>query len=67
VFVGANCVVGRDPADIVAGAERMVGKESDWAPPFGDGNAAEYVLNELGFADREAAPATPGRASSRGE
>jgi UDP-N-acetylglucosamine 2-epimerase (non-hydrolysing) len=63
-FVGANIVVGRDPADIVAGAERMVRKDADWSPPFGDGHAAEYVLDELGFADREAATPAPETALS---
>jgi UDP-N-acetylglucosamine 2-epimerase (non-hydrolysing) len=48
VSVGANTVVGTDPADIVDGAREQLGKPIDWEVPFGDGNAAERILSHLG-------------------
>lgn len=59
-FVGANCIAGRRPDDIVAGAERMRSKSGDWSPPFGDGHSAEYILDHLGFErpDRGSGPQT---------
>jgi len=50
VFVGANCVAGHDPADIVAAAASMYGREGDWQSPFGDGQAAARILDALPLA-----------------
>jgi len=50
VHVGANCVAGHDPVDIVAAGLTMSGKDGDWAVPFGEGNAAERILDALGMA-----------------
>lgn len=49
VFAGANCIVGHRPDDIVAGARQMRAKGGEWDPPFGDGHAAEYILDDLGL------------------
>lgn len=47
VAVGANVVVGTDPADIIGGARRQLAKSTDWDAPFGDGNAAERILDVI--------------------
>lgn len=47
VTVGANVVVGTDPDDIVAGAREQLAKPTDWDAPFGDGNAAEQILDVI--------------------
>lgn len=47
VLVGANCIAGLDPADVLDAAERMLGKEPTWENPFGDGTAAGRILDEL--------------------
>lgn len=52
VHVGANCVAGTGSDDIVAAAERMLGKPGDWASPFGDGDAARRIMADLALADR---------------
>jgi len=61
-FVGANCIVGHRPDDIVAGARRMESKSGEWDPPFGDGHAAEHILDDVGLegqhAERRAETAT---------
>lgn len=46
-FVGANCVAGLVPEDIVAAAERMATKDGDWSSPFGDGRAAKRILDSV--------------------
>ena len=46
-FVGANCVAGVTPEEILEGAETMDGKSGDWAVPFGDGKAAERIVTLL--------------------
>lgn len=45
VSVGANVVVGTDPKSIVNGARRQLGVTTDWTAPFGDGAAAERIIN----------------------
>ena len=45
VDVGANVLVGTDPAAIVDGAERMIDRSGAWPNPFGDGTAAEEILD----------------------
>ncbi|QGX94813.1 UDP-N-acetylglucosamine 2-epimerase (non-hydrolyzing) [Haloplanus rallus] len=47
VSVGANVVVGTDPEDIVNGAIEQLHKSTDWEAPFGDGTAAEQILDIL--------------------
>lgn len=49
VYVGANCVAGHDPAEIVAAATSMRNKAADWEVPFGDGDAAERILDALAY------------------
>lgn len=45
VSVGANTVVGTAPDNIVEGARSQLDKPTDWESPFGDGNAAERILD----------------------
>lgn len=47
VHVGANCLAGVAPTEIVAAAEQMASKQSDWSAPFGDGRASERILAAL--------------------
>ena len=47
VRVGANCLAGLDPDDIVDAAARMRPKAGDWAVPFGDGRAAERIADTV--------------------
>ncbi|ADQ69366.1 UDP-N-acetylglucosamine 2-epimerase [Halogeometricum borinquense DSM 11551] len=46
-YVGANCLAGLDPDDIVEAGTMMLGKCADWDVPFGDGRAAERILDVL--------------------
>ena len=48
VEVGANRLAGADAAQIAAAAEAMIGVARDWKQPFGDGRAAERILDALG-------------------
>lgn len=48
VTVGANVVVGTDPSNILKAAERMVEVDTEWSNPFGDGTAAEQILQSIG-------------------
>ncbi|MBN2542421.1 UDP-N-acetylglucosamine 2-epimerase (non-hydrolyzing) [bacterium] len=43
--VGSNFLAGRDPEQIVKGYWEMVDKERNWENPFGDGNAAERIVD----------------------
>ena len=45
VSVGANTVVGTVPDDIVEGARTQLSKPTNWEAPFGDGKAAERILD----------------------
>jgi len=47
VHIGANCVAGHRPTEIAAAAEQMLQSESTWSNPFGDGHAAEHILDAL--------------------
>lgn len=49
-FVGANCVAGREPSEIVAAALTMREKAGNWKAPFGDGRAAARILDSLPLA-----------------
>ncbi|RDZ35266.1 MULTISPECIES: non-hydrolyzing UDP-N-acetylglucosamine 2-epimerase [Haloferax] len=45
--VGANCLSGTEPGEIVDGARTMFGTEFDWENPFGDGSAAQLILDTI--------------------
>ena len=45
VEVGANLVTGVAREAIVAGAEKMLARRSNWANPFGDGRAGERIVD----------------------
>ena len=45
VDVGANVLVGCDSRRIVEGVRRMIEVSWDWVNPYGDGKAAESILN----------------------
>jgi UDP-N-acetylglucosamine 2-epimerase (non-hydrolysing) len=45
--VGANALVGTDPDAILEGALEMIDRTSDWANPFGDGEAAERIVDAI--------------------
>lgn len=47
VEVGANVLAGASPDAIVAAARTMHTKSRDWVNPFGDGTAAEKILDVL--------------------
>ena len=47
VTVGANRVAGVDPEHVVAAATVMRDRPTDWGNPFGDGRAAERVVDAL--------------------
>ncbi|EMA45336.1 non-hydrolyzing UDP-N-acetylglucosamine 2-epimerase [Halococcus saccharolyticus] len=49
VAVGANRIVGVEPAEIVAGAREALDTPTDWENPFGDGRSAERILDAVGL------------------
>lgn len=49
VEVGANRIVGVEPETVLDGVEQMLTIEPDWENPFGDGTAAERILDGLGY------------------
>jgi UDP-N-acetylglucosamine 2-epimerase (non-hydrolysing) len=51
VRVGANCLAGLAPDDVVEAAATMLGKPGDWPVPFGDGTASKRILDALGVAE----------------
>lgn len=51
VQVGANCTAGQRPSDVAAAADRMLGDSGTWDNPFGDGQAAEYILDAVETGD----------------
>lgn len=53
VHVGANCLAGHEPSDIVAAGITMQGKGSNWEVPFGSGDAAVQILDALGLPEPE--------------
>lgn len=61
VFVGANCIAGLSPRDIVTAAEQMAPKRGRWNSPFGDGRAGWRIVSELtaGETDSEPEPTEP--------
>ncbi len=59
--IGCNILVGADPERITEGCERMLGIPRDWQQPFGDGRAAEAILDSLerhGLVERTSKAAT---------
>ena len=46
--VGANRLAGADTLRIVEAAEAMIGVARKWRQPFGDGQAAERILDAIG-------------------
>ncbi len=46
--VGSNVLAGTDPTEIVKKARYMLNKPNNWPNPFGDGKAAERIVNILG-------------------
>lgn len=47
VNVGANRIVGVESTDVLTGVTEMLTAEPDWENPFGDGRAAERILDTL--------------------
>lgn len=47
VQVGANVLAGTDSGRIVSAAERMLKAERKWNNPFGDGTAAEKIVDAI--------------------
>lgn len=47
IDVGANCLAGIDPETIVERADEMVDLDGGWDNPFGEGNAANRILETL--------------------
>lgn len=47
IEVGANILAGASPDKIVKYTELMIGKESNWTNPFGDGKAGKKIVNIL--------------------
>lgn len=45
VSVGANVLVGTDEQAILEGVKIMLGSKRDWKNPFGDGTAAQQILD----------------------
>lgn len=48
VEVGANVVAGTDPDSILAAGLGQLQAPSEWACPYGDGNAAERIVDAIG-------------------
>lgn len=45
VSVGSNVVAGTDPEEVLERVEEMWGATGDWSNPFGDGTAAEQIID----------------------
>ena len=45
IAVKSNITAGTDPNRIVSAVEEMLSRNSDWANPFGDGRAAERIVD----------------------
>ena len=61
--VGANTLAGSSPIEIRDQAIRMHGENETWTNPFGDGKAAEYILDVL-LQDSEPQPEIKSPAST---
>lgn len=49
VEVGSNNIVGVNKEEIVEGTQEMIDVDPNWKNPFGDGFAAERILDTLGY------------------
>lgn len=47
VEVGANVIAGHNPTAILGCVDRMSSRQGDWQNPFGDGDAAEQILQTV--------------------
>lgn len=47
VAAGSNVVAGREPEDILRASIKMLKSKRKWTNPFGDGNAAQHILDVL--------------------
>lgn len=47
IDVGANRIAGTDPDDVMVAVDVMRSTEREWANPFGDGNAADQIIETL--------------------
>ncbi|MFC2010286.1 non-hydrolyzing UDP-N-acetylglucosamine 2-epimerase [Chloroflexota bacterium] len=47
VEVGANILAGASPASILECTHTMLGRDKNWQNPFGDGKAAERIVNTV--------------------
>lgn len=47
IDVGANVLVGTDPEEILSGAETILDRATTWENPFGEGDAAERILETV--------------------
>ena len=45
--VGSNILAGANPDDILACTEKMISKSRIWKNPFGDGKAAERIIDHI--------------------
>jgi UDP-N-acetylglucosamine 2-epimerase (non-hydrolysing) len=45
--VGSNSLAGTDPDRVLAEVRRMLARDRDWANPFGDGKAAQRVIEAI--------------------
>lgn len=45
VEVGANCLAGVSPESILSAAQAMLAVQREWENPFGDGNAAQKIID----------------------
>ncbi|MEM3523931.1 MAG: hypothetical protein QXU11_08720 [Thermoproteota archaeon] len=43
--VGANIIAGTEPENILEKTRIMMSRNGDWENPFGDGRAAERIVN----------------------
>lgn len=47
VEVGSNTIAGTDPTDVIEDVRRMRTVNTSWNNPFGDGNAAEKIIDTV--------------------
>lgn len=45
VEVGGNVIAGTAPTDVLTAVNKMTARDRDWANPFGDGTAAEQIID----------------------
>jgi len=47
IEVGANVIAGNSPVDMLAATREMLMREASWPVPFGDGRAAERIIDAV--------------------